>query len=338
MSRIVLWTGGTTPEREVALAGAAQVLPVLRELGHEVRVLDTALGPLDEAGEAKLLEAQVGLEPPSPETLRQLREGEDFSRWVREEPTRSADLVFLILHGAKGEGGAVQGLLELADKRYTGSDLLGSALAMDKSFSKRLLRERGLPQADWLELELASGSLPEPGGVPWNLPWVVKPARGGSSVGVSIVHDVEDWPSALERAAAEDSKVLVERWLPGREFTVGILGDRALGVGEILPAHEFFDYACKYSPALCREVFPAEISAELTLKLQHLALETHRALGLRDFSRIDFRLDAEGQPCVLEANTLPGLTQTSLLPQSAKVCGLDFRALCQAIVEMALRR
>lgn len=209
---------------------------------------------------------------------------------------------------------------------------------MDKSFSKRLLRERGLPQADWLELELDSRAFPEHRVVPWNLPWVVKPAKGGSSVGVSIVHEVGEWPSALERAAAEDSRVLVERWLPGREFTVGILGDRALGVGEILPAHEFFDYACKYSPELCQEVFPAEISAELTSELQQLALETHRALGLRDFSRIDFRLDAEGQPCILEANTLPGLTRTSLLPQSAAVCGFDFRALCQAIVEMALRR
>ncbi len=338
MARIVLWTGGTTPERDVALAGASQVLPALRELGHEVWVVDTAFGPLTEEEESKLFEARVGLEPPSREELLRLRKQEDFSRWVGEEPTRSAELIFLVLHGEQGEGGAVQGFLDLAGLRYTGSGMLGSAVAMDKGFSKRLLRERGLPQADWVELAVDAKALPGAPQISWDLPWVVKPARGGSSVGVSMVHERGEWFPALKLAAAEDSRILVERFLPGREFTVGVLGEQALGVGEIMPAHEFFDYACKYTPQLCREVFPAEIPSSLAKEMQSLALATHSALGLRDFSRIDFKLDASGQPCVLEANTLPGLTRTSLLPQSAAVCGLDFRSLCRRIVELALGR
>lgn len=338
MARITIWTGGSTPERDVALAGAAQVLRALRELGHEVTVVDTVVGPLERDGEERLALHQIRLEPPSREELLRLQREEDFARWVREEPTRSADLLFLVLHGEQGEGGAVQGLLDLCGKRYTGSGMLGSAVAMDKSIAKRLLREAGVPQADWHEMDAPSAGVLEPLPTGWDWPVVVKPASGGSSVGVSIVHGPEEWELAIDKARAVDSRVLVEQFLPGREFSVGVLGARSLGVGEILPAHEFFDYACKYTPELCREVFPAAIDPDLCRQIQHLALATHRTLGLRDFSRIDFRLDKSGRPCVLEANTLPGMTRTSLLPQSAAVFGLDFLALCREIVELALAR
>jgi D-alanine-D-alanine ligase len=195
------------------------------------------------------------------------------------------------------------------------------------------MRDAGVPQADWVEWPSPGEAIDRLG-----LPLVVKPSLGGSSVGVSLVGERPALEAAVAVAAAECPEVLIEASLPGREFTVGVLGDRPLGVGEILPEHEFFDYECKYTPGLCREVFPAEIEDALAERMRALALDTHRLLGLRDFSRIDFKLDRAGEPAVLEANTLPGMTATSLLPQSAAVHGLDFAALCGEICRLALAR
>jgi len=332
--RIALMTGGSTSERDVALAGAAQVAPALRALGHEVVVVDTVEGVLDEERERALLAAAtVRAEPPTRERLARLRRREDLPRLVGERAIARADLVFLVLHGEQGEGGAVQALLDLVGVRYTGSDMLASGLAMDKRVCKRLLRDAAVPQADWVEWPAPDEAIARLG-----LPLVVKPSAGGSSVGVSLVRERAALDAAVAAAAAECPQVLVEASLPGREFTVGVLGESALGVGEILPAHEFFDYECKYTPGLCREVFPAEVEDALAERMRALALETHRLLGLRDFSRIDFKLDAAGEPAVLEANTLPGMTATSLLPQSAAVHGFDFAALCGEICRLALAR
>jgi len=334
VNRIALLTGGSTSERDVALAGAAQVAPALRSLGHEVTVVDTVEGVLDEERERALLgTAAVRAEPPSRERLARLRRREDLPRLVGERAIARADLVFLVLHGEQGEGGAVQGLLDLVGVRYTGSGMLASALAMDKRASKRLMRDAGVPQAPWVEWPADAAEVARLG---W--PVVVKPSVGGSSVGISVVRDPGDLERAVAEAAAECPQVLVEASLPGREFTVGVLGERAVGVGEILPAHDFFDYECKYTPGLCREIFPAEIDDWLAERMRRLALETHHLLGLRDFSRIDFMLDADGEPAVLEANTLPGMTSTSLLPQAAAVSGLDFAELCGELCRLALAR
>ncbi len=334
MIRIALLTGGSTSERDVALSGAAQVAPALRSLGHEVVVVDTVEGPLEAEREAAIFAAAaVRPEPPPRERLARFRRREDLPRLAGERVVARADLVFLVLHGEQGEGGAVQGLLDLVGVRYTGSGLLASALAMEKAASKRLLRDAGLPQADWVEWPAPDGAIAGLG-----LPLVVKPSVGGSSVGVSLVRDRAVLPRAVEIASAECERILIEASLPGREFTVGVLGERALGVGEIFPAHDFFDYECKYTPGMCREVFPAEIDEALARQMRDLALATHRLLALRDFSRIDFKLDAAGTPAVLEANTLPGMTATSLLPQSAAVAGLDFATLCDEICRLALER
>jgi D-alanine-D-alanine ligase len=332
--RIALLTGGSTPERDVALAGAAQVAPALRALGHEVTFVDTVEGELDEAAERRLAAvAVVETEPPTPAELAALRARENLPALVTQPALAGADLVFLVLHGEQGEGGKVQGLLELAGLRYTGSGMLGSALAMDKAVAKRVLRDHGLPQSRWIEGTPRAAELEALGS-----PLVVKPANGGSSVGVSIVHERRELAAALELARSVDPRILIEEFLPGREFSVGVLGERALGVGEILPVHEFFDYECKYTPGMCREVFPAEIPEALAEAMRELALATHGALELRDFSRVDFRLDAGGHPHVLEANTLPGMTSGSLLPQSAQVAGLDFGALCAEICRLAMSR
>ncbi len=333
MARIALLTGGATPERDVAYASASQVAPTLRALGHQVVVVDTVDGVLDATEERQRLDPSVARKPPSAEQLRALAARENLPALVAGETLRGFDLLFLALHGGVHEGGHLQALLDLAGLRYTGSGALGSALAMDKEVSKRLLREAAISTSDW---RVFSGAEVDLALLGW--PLVVKPANAGSSVGVSVAHDPEELPAAIAAARAIDSIVLVEEYLPGREFTVGVLGEVALAAGEIVPEHEIFDYECKYTPGMTREIFPAEIAAALADRLQALALATHRAHRLRDFSRVDFKLAADGTPCVLEVNTLPGMTQTSLLPQSAAVLGIDFAALCAEICRLALSR
>jgi len=333
MHRIALLTGGSTPERDVALAGAAQVVKALRTLGHEVTVVDTVSGPLTLAAEEALLAQDVRREPPTPERLAELAAQENLPALVSSGEMRAADLVFLVLHGLQGEGGTVQALLELGRLRYTGSGPLGSGMAMDKEVTKRQLEAAGIPTADWGMWPMLPGAIADLG-----MPLIVKPSNGGSTVGLTLVKAPEEIDDAVTLALATDRDVMLERFLPGREFTVGILGQKALAVGEIIPQHEIFDYECKYTPGLTREVFPAEIPDELAHEMRDLALATHRVLKLRDFSRVDFRLDSAGAPYVLEANTLPGMTGTSLLPQSAAAVGIPFLDLCAEICRLALAR
>ncbi len=331
--RIALLTGGSTPERDVALAGAREVARALRERGHEVTVADTVHGVLDAAGEAERLARPVGTAPPSAAELAALAAREDLPLLLREPLFRRCDLVFLVLHGRQGEGGEVQTLLDLAGLRYTGSGAVGSALAMDKEVAKRLCRHAGIPTADWVLWPAGEAEIAALG-----LPLIVKPLAAGSTVGLSVIRDLAALPAAVALAETVDREVMLERFLPGREFSVGVLGDRALGVGEIVPQHEIFDYECKYTAGMTDELFPAPIGEELARRLQELALATHRTLKLRDFSRTDLRLDERGEPAVLEANTLPGLTRMSLLPQSAGVVGIDFGTLCETICQLALSR
>ena len=333
MHRIALLTGGSTPERDVALAGAAQVVKALRTLGHEVTVVDTVSGPLTLAAEEALLAQDVRREPPTPERLAELAAQENLPALVSSGEMRAADLVFLVLHGLQGEGGTVQALLELGRLRYTGSGPLGSGMAMDKEVTKRQLQAAGIPTADWGMWPMLPGAIADLG-----LPLIVKPSNGGSTVGLTLVKAPEEVDDAVGLALETDRDVMLERFLPGREFTVGILGQQALSVGEIIPQHEIFDCECKYTPGLTREVFPAEIPDELAREMRDLALATHRVLKLRDFSRVDFRLDSAGAPYVLEANTLPGMTGTSLLPQSAAAVGIPFLDLCAEICRLALAR
>jgi len=333
VARIALLTGGSTPERDVALAGASQVAPALRGLGHEVTVVDTVAGPLAPEREADLLSPTVHREPPSAADLAALVRRENLPALVAGPTLRDFDLLFLVLHGGAVEGGLLQALLELAGLRFTGSGALGSGMAMDKEVSKRLLRDAGIATADWVQLPATAAAIERLG---W--PLVVKPANAGSSVGISVAHDAGELPAAIEAARAVDDEVLLEAFLDGREFTVGIVGERALAVGEIVPRHEIFDYECKYTPGMTAEIFPADLPPALADEMRALGLATHRALKLRDFSRIDFRLDAGGRPHVLEANTLPGMTRTSLLPQSAAVEGISFAELCGEICRLALER
>jgi D-alanine-D-alanine ligase len=333
LARIALLTGGSTPERDVALAGAAQVVRALRGLGHDVRVVDTVTGPVSGPAEVALLAAPVKKDPPSTAELAALSAAENLPALAASQVLGAVDLVFLVLHGLQGEGGAVQALLELGRHRYTGSPPLGSGMAMDKEITKRLLASAGLPTAPWRSHPATDGELAALG-----LPLIVKPSNGGSTVGLTLVHEPAGIASAIALARQQDESVLFESFLPGREFTVGVLGEEALAVGEIIPDHEIFDYECKYTPGMTQEIFPAAIPDDLAAKMRALALATHRVLKLRDFSRVDFRLDAHGEPSILEANTLPGMTATSLLPQSAGALGISFSDLCAEICRLALAR
>jgi D-alanine-D-alanine ligase len=333
MKRIVVLTGGSTPERDVAFAGAAQVVRALRERDYQVSTVDTVEGLLDAQREREVLDPPVGRAPPSIDELRALAEKEHPEELVSLPELRTADAVFLVLHGRLGEGGEIQALLELVGVPYTGSGPLGSGLAMDKDIAKRLFERGGVPTAPWAMWPASDGVVAELG-----FPLVVKPSNVGSSVGLTVVDSASDVAAAIELARGYDTEIMLERFIDGREFTVGVLDDHPLAVGEIIPRHAIFDYECKYTPGMTAEVFPAELPAAEAERLQDLAVRAHRLLKLRDFSRVDFRIDSRGGPCCLEVNTLPGLTATSLLPQSAAACGIPFHDLCERIVGAAVGR
>ena len=331
--RVAVLTGGSTPERQVALAGAAQVVRALRDRKHSVVVVDTVEGPLDEAAERQLMDISVGRDPPTLEQLRILQQREHPEALASIPELHNADLVFLVLHGQQGEGGEIQAVFDLAGITYTGSGPLGSALAMDKDIAKRLFKAAGVPTPNWHVWPVTAEDIDQLG-----FPVIVKPSKVGSSVGLTVVRTHDELAAAADLALQYDQEVIVEQLVVGREFTVGVLGERPLAVGEIVPQHETFDYECKYTVGMTEEIFPAPIAEAETRRMQQLAVQAHRALKLRDFSRIDFKLDSSGAPMCLEANTLPGLTATSLLPQSAAACGIPFGELCEVVCSAALQR
>src|SRR4051794_20624365 len=329
--KIAVLFGGTSEERDVSIASAAQVIPVLRGLGHEVIAVDTAAGRLEAPEERKLLESRVAPAPPSDQSMATLRSGALTNPTTAIDP-RQIDLVYLALHGGAGEDGRIQGLLDLAGLKYTGSNHIASATAMDKDLSKRLFRAAGVPTADWLMAPVLAHDVSEALG--W--PVVVKPNKQGSTVGLSIVRKPEDLAPALGLADRFDDEVMVERFVPGRELTVGILDGEALPVGEIITKGEVFDYEAKYQKGAAREVFPAQLAADSAARIQALALRAHAALKLGVYSRIDFRMDPDGNFWCLEANSLPGMTANSLLPQAARAAGVDFPKLVERICRAAL--
>jgi len=329
--KVTVLTGGTSSERDVALASAVQVVAALRKCGHEVAVVDTARGYIPEADEERELSGSVGVAPPSIEKLRSLERGLLVSGLGDLHVVRHTDVIFLALHGGTGEDGTLQALLEIIGVPYTGSGPMASGIAMDKDISKRLFKAAGVATADW---SMAPISLTE---VQRRFGWpvVVKPSKQGSTVGLSVVRKASELEPAVALAAKYDDEVMIEAFVPGRELTVGVLDDQALAVGEIIPQHEIFDYECKYTPGMSEEIFPADLSPALTADCQQQALAAHRALKLGGYSRVDFRLTPEGALSCLEVNTLPGMTATSLLPQSARAVGIAFPELCDRICRSA---
>jgi D-alanine-D-alanine ligase len=329
--RVTVLTGGTSAERDVAIASAVQVIVALRSGGHEVAVVDTARGYIPPADEASLLSGSVGTEPPSIDQLHSLEQGLLLSGLANLAVVRNAEVLFLALHGGRGEDGTLQTLLEMVGVPYTGSGRLGSAMAMDKDVSKRLFRMAGVPTADWVMAPADAARV----GRDYGWPVVVKPSKQGSTVGLTVVKEAGAYDAAVSLARRYDDEVMIERFVPGRELTVGVLGGRALAVGEIIPRHEIFDYECKYTPGMSQEIFPADLPASVAAECGRLGVLAHHALKLGGYSRVDFRLTPAGELFCLEVNTLPGMTATSLLPQSARAAGIEFPDLCERICRTA---
>ncbi len=303
--RLALIAGGTSGEREVSLQGAEGVVQALDPNKYSITRYDPAT-------DLTQLAAEAG----------------------------SIDVAFILLHGLHGEDGTMQGFLELLGIPYQGADVLGSALAMDKNLAKTLYRLHGLPVAAWEMAVPSDINNCDRLLAALQLPLVVKPIRQGSSLGMSIVRQAEDLPPALEKAFSYDHEVMVEEFVSGREITVGVLGNaepEALPLVEIIPdaRFDFFDYEAKYKPGASLEICPAEVSDAVRNRAQQYGLAAHKALQLRGYSRTDMIVSAE-DIIVLETNTIPGMTPTSLLPQAAAAYGLDFSALLDRLIELAL--
>lgn len=251
--------------------------------------------------------------------------------WTLPEPT---DVVFLALHGTYGEDGTVQRQLDKLGVAYTGCDAEASRIAFDKVLTKQHCVSAGVPTARFVVID--SAATPWPRG--WEPPVVVKPVRQGSSVGLQFVERVSGWSEALREAFRYDTRLLVEERISGRETTVGILDGTALPVVEVRPRQGAYDYRNKYTAGATEYFCPAPFSCDITARIQMAALGAFRAIGGRDYARVDVMVRANGEPVVLEVNTLPGMTETSLLPKAALAAGLSYEGLCQRMIELALNR
>ena len=328
---ITVLLGGTSSERDVSLASGLRIAGALAARGHTIRAVDPASGPVDLA---RLAAHHVETRPPTPEELAQLELRARAVRLGELAEVQEADVVFLALHGGRGEDGTIQALLDLQGVRYTGSGHLASALAMDKDLSKHLFRAAGVGTADWQML--VRGDDVERVQNAIGYPVVVKPSKQGSTVGLSVVKRAEDLRPAIREAFRHDDEVMLERFVAGRELTVAVIGGEALPVGEIIPKKEIYDYECKYTAGMAVEEFPARLDDDVAARVQEEARRAFAALNLNGCARIDFRLDAEGRSWCLEANTLPGMTELSLVPQAAVAAGMDFGELCERIACLAL--
>jgi len=294
--KIGVLLGGRSAEREISLLSGQAILAALREKGYPAFPIEA-----DESLAQRLHEEKI-------------------------------DIAFIGLHGRLGEDGAVQGLLEIMRIPYTGSGVLASALAMNKVISRQIFRQHSLPVPNYLVLHLTEPrDLSRP---PWPLSWpvVVKPCQEGSSVGVSIISDPQAWPAALEKAFSYDAEIIVEEYIKGREISVGILNNQALGAIEIVPKAEFYSYEAKYTEGLTQHIFPAPLAKADYDRILSIGLKAHLSLGCEGATRVDLLLRPDGEPVILEVNSLPGMTPLSLLPEIARGVGINFPDLVERIL------
>jgi D-alanine-D-alanine ligase len=301
--KVAVLMGGRSSEREISIKTGKQISQALRGEGYEVKEIDPA-GAL-------------------------VKDLKDFQ----------PDVVFIALHGKYGEDGTIQGLLELLGFPYTGPGVLSSALCMDKVIAKKVMCYEGIPTPSFQVIteQLDDGAM-ENLIKELGLPLVVKPSKQGSAIGVSIVRKTGELEKALTEALKYDQAVLVEEYIDGTELTAAVLGTknpRVLPLIEIVSETEFYDFTAKYSPGMSHHIIPARISPEAARKVEELALRTYRAMDCRQLSRVDFMLNSEGEPFVLETNTIPGMTETSLFPESAKAAGISFTELVSLLADEA---
>lgn len=304
--RIGVLMGGFSSERDVSIRSGLAIYQALQELGYNSVLIDV---------------------------------GKDIVNVLKKEKVK---LAFLALHGGTGENGAIQGMLEVLEIPYTGSGVLASALAMDKEASKKIFMYHGLPVAPFVvvqrqeknsKLRTQSSELR----TDFEMPWVVKPAAEGSSIGISIVKEQAGLVPALEKAFSLGKRAIIEKFVKGKEVHIGILGSRALGGVEVKPSLEFYNYEAKYTSGLTEYIIPPQIEDAVYEKAKNIALNAHTALGCSGATRVDLRIDENATPYVLEVNTLPGMTATSLLPKIAQSAGLSFKNLIEEIIRLALK-
>ncbi len=315
--RIGVLMGGLSAERDISMRSGLAIYQNLQEMGYDAVLIDV---------------------------------GKDIASVIKKEKVKVA---FLALHGGMGEDGSIQGLLETLGLPYTGSGVLASALAMDKEASKKIFAYHGLPFAPFMVVRKGKGAkkgkakavnfavpgvfdFPDFPVPPFELPWVVKPVSEGSSIGVSIVKEEAELVPCLEKTFALDARVMVEKFIKGKELHIGIIGDRVMGGVEVRPSLEFYNYEAKYTSGLTDYIIPPEVDEGIYRKTCELAVQAHMALGCSGVSRVDFRIDEDNAPYLLEVNTLPGMTTTSLIPKIAQSEGMSFKHIIEEIIRHAL--
>ncbi len=339
--KIVILAGGTSSERDVSLVTGSMIYKAMKNTSHQVILLDVFFGY--EGNTEHIFEIEKdwaenfsGVKESNPDIneIKALRKGNPnnfFGQGVIDICSM-ADIVFLALHGENGEDGKIQAAFDLMGIKYTGTDYTSSALAMDKAISKEIFSCYNIPAPSGIHVNKGES-------FEWSIfPCVVKVCNGGSSVGVSIVNTSGEMDLALSDAFTYGNDVIIEQYIKGREFSIGVIDGKALPIIEIAPLVGFYDYKNKYQAGSSVETCPANISEDITLKMQSIAEKVFLALRLKTYARVDFMLSEQNEIYCLEANTLPGMTPTSLLPQEAKVQGMDFLTLCEKIIEVSLKK
>lgn len=341
--KIVVLAGGTSTERDVSIVSGTGICKALRQKGHQAILVDIFCGV-----------EPTGQEDPFPEVydidqavayMKSFHDKLSEMKKTRRsffgpnvlELCRQADIVFLGLHGANGEDGKVQAAFDLMGIKYTGTGYLSSAMAMDKGITKGIFRMNHVPTPNGTSMEKKNrtNDLKELG---LEFPVVVKTCCGGSSIGVYIVHGQTEYENALDQAFSYENEVVVEEYIHGTEYTVAVVDGEAYPIVEIVPCEGFYDYENKYKPGATKETCPAPISPELTKEMQEYAVRGYHALGLESYARLDFIMTEDHKMYCLEANTLPGMTPTSLIPQEAAVLGIDYPSLCEELIRISLKK
>ena len=346
---IVVLAGGLSTERDVSFKTGSMVAAALKENGHRVILLDVFMGYgeqevdlngiFDRADEISVKVSDIPEVAPDLAAVKASRKDQSpcFFGPNVIRMCQMADIVFMALHGENGENGKLQAAFDLLGVKYTGSDYLSSAIAMNKGMAKKLFVEAGIPTPKGIAMtrETREDDVTK---LNLHLPCVVKPCCGGSSIGVTIVRDAAEFKAALDEAFRWEDELVIEEFVEGREFSVGVIEGEALTVIEIAPIQGFYDYKNKYKAGSAVETCPAELPEDVSAQMRHYAEEVAKVIGLDTYSRSDFLLDKDGNMFCLEANTLPGMTPTSLLPQEAAVVGVNFNELCEKLIGISMKK
>ena len=346
---IVVLAGGLSTERDVSFKTGSMVAAALKENGHRVILLDVFMGYgeqevdlngiFDRADEISVKVSDIPEVAPDLAAVKASRKDQSpcFFGPNVIRMCQMADIVFMARHGENGENGKLQAAFDLLGVKYTGSDYLRSAIAMNKGMAKKLFVEAGIPTPKGIAMtrETREDDVTK---LNLHLPCVVKPCCGGSSIGVTIVRDAAEFKAALDEAFRWEDELVIEEFVEGREFSVGVIEGKALPVIEIAPIQGFYDYKNKYKAGSAVETCPAELPEDVSAQMRHYAEEVAKVIGLDTYSRSDFLLDKDGNMFCLEANTLPGMTPTSLLPQEAAVVGVNFNELCEKLIDISMKK